>query len=84
MELIDQLLTEFEKPKSKRSKKVVNKATSDIIKEIESEIIRLNYYLTTKVISDPTYRPCVGDVDHHKRERCRKLIELVKKIKNEG
>jgi hypothetical protein len=73
---IDLVFEELKRPKSRRRKKVTNLITTQFIREIESEIVKINLYLTTKCIGSNNYRPHTGDEDHPLRERAKYLIDL--------
>ena len=83
-ETLEILQQELQRPPSRRRKKVKRLVTSKLISEIESEIIKINYYLTTKIIQNRgnnLYQPNTGDEDQPLRERAKYLIDLVKKLK---
>lgn len=78
--LIDQ---ELERYPSRRRKKIMRLATPDLIREIESEILRINGYLVGRVINERgSYRPNTGDEDQPLRERAEYLLNFVNKLKN--
>ena len=81
-ETLEILQQELQRPPSRRRKKVKRLVTSKLISEIESEIIKINYYLTTKCINNRgSYRPNTSDEDQPLRERAKYLIDLVEKLK---
>lgn len=83
-ETLEILQQELQRPPSRRRKKVKRLVTSKLISEIESEIIKINYYLTTKIIQNRgnnLYQPNTSDEDQPLRERAKYLIDLVKKLK---
>lgn len=82
MNEIDLISEELKRPKSRRRKKVIKLITPDFIRNIESEIIKIELYLTSKVISNRgnDYRPCMGDEDQPKRDRVDYLRDIVKKL----
>lgn len=83
-ETLEILQQELQRPPSRRRKKVKRLVTSKLISEIESEIIKINYYLTTKIIQNRgnnLYQPNTGDEDQPLRERAKYLIDLVEKLK---
>ena len=49
LELISE---ELKRPRSRRRKKIIRLITPKLISDIESEIIKIELYLTTKVISN--------------------------------
>ena len=71
--ILNQLVSEFKRPPSRRRKKIIKKITPELISDIESEIIKLDYYLISKVIRNSKlgiyYRPSMDDEDQPKRER---------------
>jgi len=82
--IFEQLTKEFKRPPSRRRKKVIKQITPKLISDIESEIIKIDYYLTAKVIQSSKdgiiYQPSVNDEDHDKRERVKYLRELRLKL----
>lgn len=83
-ETLEILQQELQRPPSRRRKKVKRLVTSKLISEIESEIIKINYYLTTKIIQNRgnnLYQPNTDDEDQPLRERAKYLIDLVEKLK---
>lgn len=82
-ETIEKLSQELEKYPSRRSKKVLRLVTPDLISKIESEIIKINSYLTNRCIMErSTYHPETGDEDQPLRDRVKYLIDLVSKLKS--
>jgi len=81
LELISE---ELKRPKSRRRKGVTRLITPKLISDIESEIIKIEYYLTTKIIENrqnPDYRPSSGDDDQPLRERVAYLRVLISKLR---
>jgi hypothetical protein len=78
---IELISEELKRPKSRRRKKILKIVDRKFIQEIESEIIKINYYLTTKSISNKTYKPHTGDDDQPLRERVTYLIDFRSKLK---
>lgn len=82
---LDLISEELKRPKSRRRKKIIRLITPDLISSIESEIIKIEYYLTSKIISSYRngcgYRPCTGDIDQEKRDRVKYLRNLISKLK---
>lgn len=81
LELISE---ELKRPKSRRRKRVTNLITPKLISDIESEIIRIEYYLTTKIISNrhkSGYGPSTGDEDQPLRDKVMYLRTLVNKLR---
>lgn len=75
---------EFKRPKSRRRKKVKKLVTTELITKIESEIGRINLYLTKKIIEyrgNRLYQPNTGDEDQPQRQRVEYLLTLVDKLK---
>ena len=75
---------ELKRPKSRRRKKITRLITPQLISDIESEIIKIELYLTTKVIENrgnPKYQPCTGVMDQPKREKLVYLRGLIKKLR---
>lgn len=81
-EKLEILQQELQRPPSRRRKKVKRLVTSELITEIQSEIIKINSYLTSKCINNRgNYKPHTGDEDQPLRERAKYLIDLVEKLK---
>ena len=78
---IELISEELKRPKSRRRKKILKIVDRKFIQEIESEIIKINYYLTTKSISDKTYKQHTGEDDQPLRERGTYLIDFRSKLK---
>jgi hypothetical protein len=82
--ILEQLTHEFKRPPSRRRKKVIKQITPKLISDIESEIIKIDFYLTCKVIqagkSGIKYQPSDNDEDQGKRERLKYLRELRLKL----
>ena len=76
MNELDLVSEELKRPKSRRRKKVTKIITPNFIREIESEIIKINLYLTSKCIGSNNYKPHTGDEDQPLRERSKYLIDL--------
>jgi len=76
MNELDLVSEELKRPKSRRRKKVTKIITPNFIREIESEIIKINLYLTSKCIGSNNYKPHTGDEDQPLRERAKYLIDL--------
>ena len=76
MNELDLVSEELKRPKSCRRKKVTKIITPNFIREIESEIIKINLYLTSKCIGSNNYKPHTGDEDQPLRERAKYLIDL--------
>lgn len=83
MNELELIAEELKRPKSRRRKKVTKLITPDLISNIESEIIKIEYYLTTKVILNRGngYRPSDGDEDQHLRVRVKYLRDLVNRLR---
>lgn len=82
-EKIEILEQELQRPPSRRRKKVKRLVTSKLISEIQSEIVKINYYLTSKCINNRgNYKPHTGDKDQPLRDRAKYLIDLVEKLKS--
>jgi hypothetical protein len=77
-EVLEKVAEEIKRPKSRRRKKVVRLITPELISDIESEIIKIDYYLTGKCIQlrGKGYRPNDADEDQPKRLRLEYLREL--------
>ena len=60
------------------------KSIYDKVKELESQILKIELYLITKVISGRKegYRPCEGDEDQPLRDKIKKLRKKMLKLKN--
>jgi len=83
-ETLEILNQELQRPPSRRRKKVKRLVTSELISEIQSEIIKINSYLTAKIIQNRgnnLYQPNTGDEDQPLRDRAKYLIDLVEKLK---
>ena len=80
LELISE---ELKRPRSRRRKKITRLITPKLISDIESEIIKIEIYLTTKVISNRGggYRPNDADEDQPLRVRVKYLRDFVSKLK---
>lgn len=81
LELISE---ELKRPKSRRRKRVTKLITPKLISDIESEIIKIEFYLITKIINNrhkPGYGPSTGDEDQPLREKVVYLRDLIKKIR---
>lgn len=83
MNELDLISEELKRPRSRRRKKVTRLITPQLISDIESEIIKIEGYLTGKVISNRAngYRPSDGDEDQPLRVRVKYLRDLVSKLK---
>lgn len=83
-EIIQKIEEEIKRPKSRRRKKVVKLITPNLISDIESEIIKIDYYLTSKCISSSksgiVYRPNTSDEDQPLRIRLAYLRDLRLKL----
>lgn len=83
-EILETLEQELKRPPSRRRKKVKRLVTSKLISDIQSEIIQINGYLTSKIIKNRgnnAYQPNTGDEDQPLRDRSKYLIDLVEKLK---
>lgn len=78
---VELISEELKRPKSRRRKKILKIVDKKFISDIESEIIKINLYLTIKSIGDKTYRPHTGDEDQPLRERATYLINFRKTIR---
>ena len=74
-ETLEILQQELKRPPSRRRKKVKRLVTSELISEIQSEIVKINHYLTSKCINNR------GNYNQPLRERAKYLIDLVEKLK---
>ena len=83
MNELELIAEELKRPKSRRRKKVTKLITPDLISKIESEIIKIETHLTTKVILGRAdgYRPSDGDEDQPLRIRVKYLRDLVNKLR---
>jgi hypothetical protein len=83
MNELDLISEELKKPKSRRRKKVTKLITPSLISDIESEIIKIELYLTKKIVSnrDGSYKPNDADEDQPLRIRVKYLRDLVNKLK---
>ena len=81
-ETLEILQQELQRSPSRRRKKIKRLVTSELISEIQSEIIKINSYLTEKCIKNRgNYKPNTGDEDQPLRDRAKDLIDLVEKLK---
>jgi len=81
MNEIELVVEELKRSKSRRRKKITSLITPQFIRNIESEIIKINLYLTTKSIGNSNYKPNTGDEDQPLRERVKYLLELINKLR---
>jgi hypothetical protein len=82
MNELELIQTELQRPKSKRRKGVMKLVTPDLVKQIESEIIKIEFYLTEKSFKLRTtnWRPVTGDEDSPLRQRVEHLRYILKKL----
>ncbi len=75
---------ELKRPRSRRRKKITRLITPQLISDIESEIIKIELYLTTKIIKNRgnvNYQPSTGDSDQPKRDKLIYLRGLISKLR---
>jgi len=82
-ETIELLNQELKRYPSRRRKKILKLATPKLISQIESEILRINGYLVSRIINERgTYKPETGDEDQPLRNKATYLMDLVKRLKS--
>lgn len=82
---IELIASELKRPPSRRRKKILKIVNWNYLLSLESEIIKINYYLAVRIISDKSYRPHDEDEDQPLREKVQYLMKFrddMKKLLN--